>query len=109
VQLATAMKSTSLAEPSSLGATISNLGAQFSQMRTSLAAAKNEISRLRTELAKLRPSRKRMPKADVASLRRKVAYHCHPDRGGDTDLMSNMNTLFDYLECVEQSQKGAQR
>jgi hypothetical protein len=35
----------------------------------------------------------------LRALRRQVAFHCHPDRGGDERLMQSLNALFDYLEC----------
>lgn len=106
MQLAATITSTELAESPSLGETITRLGTEFLHMKTSLREAQCEIARLRGELARLRFPKRRMPNADVAALRRQVAYHCHPDRGGDPELMSNLNTLFDFLERLEATQGG---
>jgi hypothetical protein len=35
-----------------------------------------------------------------------VAYYCHPDRGGDADLMSKLNTLFDFLAVLVRPQEA---
>lgn len=104
MQLAATNTIADFADAPSLGETITRLGTEFLHMKSSLREAKSEIARLRGELARLRLPRRRLPKADMASLRRQVAYHCHPDRGGDAELMSNLNTLFDFLENLEASQ-----
>ena len=99
----------SLSASNSLVDTIAELGAEFSSLRVNLRIARGEIARLEGELARLRPIRRAMPELDYASLRRRVAYHCHPDRGGSADLMSRLNALFDFLEDVEAAGEGGRR
>jgi len=106
MQLAATLTSTEIADSPSLGESITRLGTEFLHMKSSLREAQCEIARLRGELARLRLPRRRIPNSDMASLRRQVAYHCHPDRGGDAELMSNLNTLFDFLEHLEANQGG---
>ena len=88
---------------SSLVSAIATVHSEFAQMKSQLRAAHAEIARL-----KRRPRRAarppRLPEEDLSSLRRHVAFHCHPDRSGDGDLMRRLNVLFDYLEQSQQQQ-----
>lgn len=83
-------------DAASLTGAINNLGSEFVRLRSELQDAQCEILRLRRRLAKAQPST--VPGLELSSLRRQVAYHCHPDRGGSHQLMSDLNTLFDLLE-----------
>ena len=90
----------------SLTETIGKLWSEFSSMKQQLQQAHREINRLKNELSKT-PGHRAKPELDLASLRRRVAFYCHPDRGGDTALMSALNGLFDYLECSEIPEGGS--
>lgn len=85
-------------ETSSLREVISRVHVDFSHMQAELRRATREIARLQEELAERPPPPRNMPDLDLASLRRGVTFHCHPDRGGDPILMRGMNVLFDFLE-----------
>ena len=80
--------------------TISKLNTEFSNMKNRLRDVQCENTSLRGELARWRSQYSKMPEIDFASLRRRVAYFCHPDRGGDADLMSRLNNLFDLLASM---------
>ncbi len=77
---------------------IFKLHADFSQMQTELRRARLEISVLRERLCRANVRRRVTHDLDLAGLRRAVAFHCHPDRGGDEATMKQVNTLFDLLE-----------
>ncbi len=81
----------------SLVEAVAKLQFEFSSMKTELRHAHSENTRLKGDLSRWRSRCRAMPESDIASLRRRVAFYCHPDRGGDDDLMSRMNTLFDFL------------
>ena len=85
---------------------IANVHVEFAQMRNELSAAQREIARLRRKLSQRRQSQP-APDLDLASLRRNVAFYCHPDRSGDGDLMRRLNVLFDYLESSQECQANA--
>jgi hypothetical protein len=71
------------------------------QLRNQLREAHREISRLKKELRQATGPHLAIDRTKLRTLRRQVAFHCHPDRGGDERLMQHMNALFDSLECSE--------
>ncbi len=81
----------------SLRHTIENLSSQFAGMRTALRDAQLELLRLRSRLNR-KCSHSSLDGLDLGALRRQIAFHCHPDRGGNEDLMARVNSLFDYLD-----------
>jgi hypothetical protein len=87
---------------SSLFGEIANFHGQFVQMQTELDAARREIARLKKSLAERAVRFPVLPETNLPSLRRHVAFYCHPDRSGDGELMRRLNVLFDYLECSQQ-------
>lgn len=93
----------------SLVETIATLNDQFANMRENLRDAHSEIDRLSDELHIWETLCRAIPDLDLASLRRQTAFRCHPDRGGDEQLMSSLNVLFDFFEgskklCFELAQ-----
>lgn len=82
----------------SLVEAVAGVHEQFMQLQQDLRAARLEISSLRRSLAELEPVTVELPELDLSSLRRHVAFYCHPDRSGDGELMMRLNVLFDYLE-----------
>jgi hypothetical protein len=85
----------------SLTDTIGRLRSEFTSLENELRHAKSENSRLRRELTRWRSQYRSSPVSDTAALRRHVAFYCHPDRGGDGELMSTLNALFDFLAAFE--------
>jgi hypothetical protein len=85
-------------EGNSLRDVVSRVHLDFSKMQAELQRATREIARLQEKLAQRPPAPRSIPDLDLASLRRGVTFHCHPDRGGDPILMRGMNVLFDFLE-----------
>ena len=83
---------------------VANVHLEFAQMKDELRAAHREIARLKRSLSKRAARPLALPEGDLSSLRRNVAFHCHPDRSGDGELMRRLNVLFDYLECSHQRQ-----
>jgi hypothetical protein len=75
------------------------------QLRNQLREAHGEISRLKKELRQVTAPRGVVDRAKLRALRRQLAFHCHPDRGGDERVMQSVNALFDYLECSECAQE----
>jgi hypothetical protein len=61
---------------------------------------REELKEARLEIARLR---KQLGDVELRSLRRRVSFHCHPDRGGDERVMQRVNALFDHLECFARS------
>jgi hypothetical protein len=57
----------------------------------------DEVRRLRR-----RECPSRFGSMSLNELRRRLAFCCHPDRGGDPRLMQSVNVLFDYLEGAQQ-------
>jgi hypothetical protein len=85
----------------SLSETVGAFCRDLLRLRSELDDAHTEIRRLRAKLG-LRPSGPRtVISLRLRALRRQVSFHCHPDRGGDENLMKKVNALFDYLESVE--------
>lgn len=52
-----------------------------------------ENAALKAELATRPPH---APELDLESLRRRVVFCCHPDRGGDSDLLRDVLVLFTW-------------
>lgn len=77
--------------------TIAQLRSEFINLRTELLKAHDENARLKSELDKSRQVTSDKSSFDLLSLRRRVAFCCHPDRGGDIELMKDINLLFDSL------------
>ena len=77
--------------------TIAQLRSEFVNLKTQLVKAQDENARLKSELEKSRQSSNNTSNFDLLSLRRRVAFRCHPDRGGDIELMKDINLLFDSL------------
>jgi len=61
------------------------------KMQRKLQSAQQTIASLKRELDQ---------KTDVKVLRKRLVFHCHPDRGGDLELMQRLNALFDQLEAA---------
>jgi hypothetical protein len=87
--------------PSTLVDTIAELKREFTRIQDELREARGEISRLRRKLGRRRLLSRAVSEIDIESLRRKVACFCHPDRGGDNELMSTINMLLDLFEVDE--------
>jgi hypothetical protein len=82
----------------SLGDTIESIHVQLCSIRNELRQALRENSGLKQQVAGWRSRERKMADIDLATLRRRVAFYCHPDRGGDAELMSRLNALFDVLD-----------
>lgn len=104
MELAANLKNETLFRSASLGDTIARLWTEFTNVKRRLSEAHSEIHRLKDQLARQRPSVQ--PGLDFGALRRRVAFYCHPDRGGDVALMSELNNLFDVLEQTGGVQGG---
>ena len=78
--------------------TISSLCTEFRGINQELCNALRENRELRQEVAEWRTRHRTLTGTDLPALRRRVAFCCHPDRGGDADLMGTLNALFDVLE-----------
>ncbi len=65
---------------------MTSITTMIDKLKTELRIARLEIQRLTLDVP-----------FDVVTLRRKIAFYCHPDRGGDADVMRNVNALFDAL------------
>jgi hypothetical protein len=91
----------STARGCSLAETIGRLRSEFSSLKDELRHTKGENDRLRQELVRWRSQCRSSPVSNTAALRRHVAFYCHPDRGGDGELMSTLNALFDFLASFE--------
>ncbi len=85
-------------EGGSLLDAIRNLREEFSSMKGELYDAQRELVRLRREVQYWRANGRSSSELNLASLRRELAFTCHPDRGGDGSLMCRVNVLFDHLE-----------
>lgn len=89
------------AAAASLTSVIARVHQDMLDLKQQLDEAHMEIGRLRQQLTGRRGER--LPNLDVElrPLRRQVAFHCHPDRGGDDALLKRLNALFDTLEALE--------
>jgi len=85
----------------SLTETIADLRVEFDNIKNELRSAYSEKDRLMGDLAKWRARYRTLPEMDLGKMRRRLAFYCHPDRGGDAALMSNVNQLFDLLVFIE--------
>ncbi len=63
------------------------------RLRDDLQAARWRIAQLEQQAARRRPV------VDM-TLRRDTAFYCHPDRGGNVELMARLHALFDTLEVA---------
>ncbi len=100
----TTRNNTSPAGHSSIADMVTRLRVDLSSMRRELLDARCENARLRRELARLRARGEVSSEFNLPSLRREVAFQCHPDRGGSNSLMSRLNTFFDHLAGAGYSQ-----
>lgn len=98
IRLAVETRKADRFQPVTLVDTITELKGEFNRIQGELSQARDEISRLKRKLNSLRPLSKAMAEVDIDALRRKAAYYCHPDRGGDGDLMTFINVLLDVFE-----------
>jgi hypothetical protein len=85
-------------ESRSLVSAIRSLRDEFSTVAAELRDAQSEIARLRRELTCLRAANPTPSDLNLASLRREVTFACHPDRGGNEQVMCRVNVLFDHIE-----------
>ena len=84
-----------------LSQAIANFKVEFNKIRSELRDVQCENTVLKEKLAHWRSRCANVPQIDVPSLRRQVAYYCHPDRGGSTVVMSRLNFIFDYLTLLQ--------
>jgi hypothetical protein len=89
-----------------LSGEIASFHGRVVELQVALDAANREIARLRETLSERAAGSTPLPETNLASLRRHVAFYCHPDRSGDGELMRRLNVLFDYLECSQQFQSA---
>jgi len=99
-----ATKNSIVLEGRLLANTIANLQGEFASMKTKLREKHHELARLRKMLAGIQAKSDELPEIDYGSLRRRTAFFCHPDRGGDQLLMQRLNVLFDFLESLRKTQ-----
>ena len=85
----------------SLVEVIADLNARFDRLKSELRDAHQEIKRLTTALTQRGVEEDELPGVDLAGLRRRTAFYCHPDRGGDAGVMQDLNSLFDFLEVLQ--------
>lgn len=81
----------------SIAQAVKELRMEYSCVKTELHNAKLENDRLKSELAKCGSLYQALSNIELPKLRRRVTFYCHPDRGGDGELMSTLNALFDSL------------
>ena len=72
-------------------------------LKEAVQGVHNRVATLQSELRKAHRrietlERASIPKQEVGSLRRQIAFYCHPDKGGDDLLMRRINAFFDQLE-----------
>jgi hypothetical protein len=96
----------------SLVESIASFVREFRQLKSELQAAARETAALRREVNDWRARHRQLSRVDVAALRRRLAFQYHPDRGGDAELMSTLNSFFDAIEgyrhqpCLDPSHGG---
>ena len=103
VSPAVAAGNRTVARAPSLAQAVGDLGKDVVRLRGELQRAQLEINRLRGQLARTQPSSAMTSPAQkerIQRLRRQISFHCHPDRGGDGELMQRINELFDDLETL---------
>ena len=81
--------------------TITELKREFGRMQEELRDKDVEIERLKHQLKKRPVVSQAASEVDIESVRRKIASFCHPDRGGDNELMSTVNMLLDLFDEEE--------
>jgi hypothetical protein len=86
----------------SLVESISSFVREFRQLKTELQSALHQAAALRREVDGWRSRHRQLSRVDVPALRRRLAFHYHPDRGGDAELMSTLNAFFDAVEGYRQ-------
>ncbi len=84
--------------PPSLHEAILRIKRECARMKRRLLEAHEEIERLQEHLAEPTLDLCDVQDLDFRSLRRRVLFHCHPDRGGDARVMREINQLFNFLE-----------
>jgi hypothetical protein len=91
----------------SIAQAVKELRMEFSCVKSELHDAKRENDRLKNELAKCGSLYQALSDLEISKLRRRVTFYCHPDRGGDGELMSTLNALFDCLlnVCCHQNEE----
>ncbi len=80
---------------------VSRVREKLASMRAELDESREDVSRLTGEVRFRRSQQRRVREVAVGSLRRRLAYRFHPDRGGDTELMSRLNLLLDVVESLQ--------
>jgi len=80
---------------------IAKLRSEYSNIQNELRHVYDENNRLKNELEKSRSRHSGIPSLDLSSLRRRIAFLCHPDRGGDAELMKELNILLDFLAAIK--------
>ncbi len=83
------------------GNAVARLRSNYDDMERRLSDAKMEVAELKDQVAGWRSRHHSIRRLDVSSLRRQVAFQCHPDRGGDSNLMTRLNALLDVLESMQ--------
>ncbi len=86
--------------------TITELKREFGRMQEELREKDAEIERLKRQLKKRTPVAQAVSEIDIESVRRRIASFCHPDRGGDNELMSTVNMLLDLFD---EEERGAEQ
>jgi hypothetical protein len=81
---------------------VARLRADFSNTKSELNNARIENNRLKRALKRQQSQNDITTEFDLPSLRRAVAFYCHPDRGGSDVIMSKVNTFFDFLARQDQ-------
>jgi hypothetical protein len=74
---------------------VDSIKREIRRMKVLLQEHTRENETLRAQLA-LRP--RPIYEIDLESLRRRIVFCCHPDRGGDTGLLRQVIELFDHLD-----------
>jgi len=98
VQMIPRYESGPSASVSSLPSVIAKVHQDMLELKQQLDEAHGEIDRLNRQLTGRRPESLPVLDIELRPLRRQVAFHCHPDRGGDDLLLRRLNALFDTLE-----------
>ena len=82
----------------SLTETVGEFCRDIVRLKDELRESRLEVGRLQRELAAGKGPSPRTPGSGLNAMRREISFYCHPDRGGDNELMQRVNALFDYLE-----------
>jgi glucose-6-phosphate-specific signal transduction histidine kinase len=84
-----------------------NLRSSISVLELKLQQEQEDNASLRAEVAQWRRMCRELVQIDVSTLRRRLAFHVHPDVGGDARLMSEINAACDCIVRVQTSTKEA--